>query len=89
MHLYIGMDVDPVAHEKARARIKEILHANSCDSTPILKKHTLIENFKNVKSVLCEVDENLLVSGVDGILMDLGMSSMQVLYLRLTFCLGI
>lgn len=78
MQLYVGMDVDPVAHEKARARINEILHAKSCSSAPILKTHIAVENFMNVRSVLSEVDKNIKISGIDGILMDLGMSSMQV-----------
>jgi 16S rRNA C1402 N4-methylase RsmH len=33
-------------------------------------------NFKNIRSTLSEVDEKLLISGDDEILMDLGMSSM-------------
>ncbi|XP_059663022.1 uncharacterized protein LOC132308806 [Cornus florida] len=78
MQLYIGMDIDPVAHEKARARIDTILHGNSCNSTYDLKAHTLLNNFRDIKSVLHEVDEKLLHSGVDGIVLDLGMSSMQV-----------
>lgn len=82
MQLYVGMDVDPVAHEKARARIDEILHAKSCSSAQIPKTHIAVENFVNVRSVLSEVDKNIKVSGIDGILMDLGMSSMQVFYLN-------
>lgn len=78
MQLYVGMDVDPVAHEKARARINEILHTKSSSSAPIPKTHIAVENFINVRSVLSEVDKNIKVSGIDGILMDLGMSSMQV-----------
>nr|GEV31788.1 uncharacterized protein [Tanacetum cinerariifolium] len=34
-------------------------------------------NFKNIRSTLSKVDDKLLISGVDGIVMDLGMSSMQ------------
>ena len=70
----MGMDVDPVAHAKARACIDALLHSHSSQ----LKVHTFLKNFKNVKSVLAEVDQNLLHSGVDAILMDLEMSSMQV-----------
>ena len=40
--------------------------------------YTHVRNFKYIKSVLGGIDENLLEGGVDGILMDLGMSSMQV-----------
>ncbi|CAL1362447.1 unnamed protein product [Linum trigynum] len=72
---YIGMDVDPEAHAKARAHIDALLLS---DSHSHLKTHTLLKNFRNVKSVIGEVDANLLQSGVDAILMDLGMSSMQV-----------
>lgn len=75
LKLYIGLDVDPTAHEKARARIKAISHDGV---TSDLKVHTFLKNFKHIKSVLSEVDAKLLNHGVDGILMDLGMSSMQV-----------
>ncbi|KDP32844.1 hypothetical protein JCGZ_12136 [Jatropha curcas] len=70
---YVGMDVDTVAHAKARACIDTLLHSHSN-----LKAHTFLRNFKHIKSVLAEVDPSLLHSGVDAILMDLGMSSMQV-----------
>ncbi|CAK7346951.1 unnamed protein product [Dovyalis caffra] len=75
LECYIGMDVDPVAHAKSRANIDALLH-----STPSnLKPHLLFKNFKYIKSVIGEIDDyNLLSCGVDGILMDLGMSSMQV-----------
>ncbi|KAF5456622.1 hypothetical protein F2P56_026087 [Juglans regia] len=78
LKLYVGMDVDPVAHEKARARIDDILHGDSCNPTSDVKTQTILKNFRHIKSVLSEVDEKLLDTGVDGILMDLGMSSMQV-----------
>lgn len=78
LKLYIGMDVDPVAHEKARAQIDAILNGDSCLPTSDLKTHTVLKNFRCIKSVLNEVDKKLLDTGVDGILMDLGMSSMQV-----------
>ncbi|XP_050215009.1 uncharacterized protein LOC126666091 [Mercurialis annua] len=74
LETYVGMDVDPVAHAKARACIDGLLHSHSSG----LNVHTVLRNFKYVKSVLSEVDPNLLDSGVDAILMDLGMSSMQV-----------
>nr|GEU76761.1 MraW methylase family protein [Tanacetum cinerariifolium] len=78
MQTYIGLDFDPVAHEKAKAKIELIKTFNPDDSTSTLKTHTFLRNFKNIRSTLSEVDEQLLISGVDGILMDLGMSSMQV-----------
>ena len=74
------MDVDPVAHQKARAQIDTLLHGDSCCTTSELKVHTFLKNFRYIKSVLSEVDEELIHSGVDGILMDLGMSSMQVCF---------
>lgn len=43
-----------------------------------LKAHMLLRNFKEIRQAISQVDEKLLLSGVDGILMDLGMSSMQV-----------
>ncbi|KAM7490702.1 hypothetical protein LguiA_033623 [Lonicera macranthoides] len=78
MHSYVGLDIDPVAHEKALARINVILHDNSRNSSSNMKAHILLKNFKDIKSALVEIDDKLLQSGVDGILMDLGMSSMQV-----------
>ncbi|KAK9076124.1 hypothetical protein SSX86_004457 [Deinandra increscens subsp. villosa] len=75
---YVGLDCDPVAHEKAKTKIDLIQTANSHDSTSNLKTHTCLQNFKNIRPTLREVDEKLLISGIDGILMDLGMSSMQV-----------
>lgn len=78
---YIGMDVDPVALAKARARIDGILLGDSCHPTSDLKAHTILKNFRYTKSVLSGVDEKILDTGVDGILMDLGMSSMQVCFL--------
>ena len=67
-----------MAYEKARARIDAILNGDSCHPTSDLKTHTILKNFRHIKSVLSEVDKKLLDTGVDGILMDLGMSSMQV-----------
>ncbi|CAN6681840.1 unnamed protein product [Malus baccata var. baccata] len=75
MEVYVGLDVDPVALEKARARINSVLHDPNPSS---LKAYTFLENFRYVKSLLCDVDETLVETGIDGILMDLGMSSMQV-----------
>lgn len=71
LKLFIGMDVDPVAHEAASTRLDTLVQ-------PPSKAFTFVENFKSTKVVLARVDPQLLSSGVDGILMDLGMSSMQV-----------
>ncbi|RXI09974.1 hypothetical protein DVH24_021740 [Malus domestica] len=75
MEVYVGLDVDPTALEKARARINSVLHDPTSSS---LKAYTFLENFRYVKSLLCDVDETLVETGIDGMLMDLGMSSMQV-----------
>lgn len=56
-----------------------MLLSNSCGSTSELKAHTFLKNYRDIKHVLDEVDKTLLTPNVDGILMDLGMSSMQVL----------
>ncbi|VFQ67056.1 unnamed protein product [Cuscuta campestris] len=77
MQVYIGLDVDPVAHQMAQDRMNAVLKESNY-SVSKLKVHTYLKNFKDVKYVLCEVDKQLITSGVDGILMDLGMSSMQV-----------
>ncbi|KAJ7966074.1 Ribosomal RNA small subunit methyltransferase H [Quillaja saponaria] len=78
LKLYIGMDVDPVAHEKAQTQINNILHGDSCSLASDLKVYTPLKNFRHIQSVLSEIDEKLLGAGVGGILMDLGMSSMQI-----------
>ncbi|GAV63633.1 Methyltransf_5 domain-containing protein [Cephalotus follicularis] len=70
LQLYIGMDVDPVAHDKARSRLHSLLQQ------PHLHSHLILSNYRHIKSVLGDLRHPL--SGVDGILMDLGMSSMQV-----------
>lgn len=76
LELYVGLDVDPVAHVKARARIEDLLNDDPRGSS--LKAYTHVRNFRYIKSVLGGIDENLLDGRIDGILMDLGMSSMQV-----------
>ncbi|KAG4954072.1 hypothetical protein JHK82_057440 [Glycine max] len=66
---FVGMDVDSVAHDIAQPRLDAVLNGG-------VKAITVLRNFRDVKSVLREIDE--LKLGVDGILMDLGISSMQV-----------
>ncbi|KAF0925085.1 hypothetical protein E2562_015376 [Oryza meyeriana var. granulata] len=86
MKLYIGMDVDPSALEIGRSRIEAFLASRATnggddeDALQTLRAYTYAKNFKYIKHVLGSVDENIAVgtSGVDGILIDLGMSSMQV-----------
>lgn len=78
MKLFVGLDVDPTAHEIAKSRLEGILHRDLCDGTSDLQVHTFVKNYKNIKSVLSDFEGKLLGPGVKGILMDLGMSSMQV-----------
>ncbi|KAL7159742.1 hypothetical protein ABFS83_01G048100 [Erythranthe nasuta] len=78
MEFYVGLDVDPVAHQIAQAQINNTLQIDSDHSTKKLRVHTHLKNFKNIQDVLREIDGDILNTGVDGILMDLGMSSMQV-----------
>lgn len=72
--------MDPVAHEMAQARINALLNGGSSQASSDLRTHFHLKNFKFIKSVLGEVDERLIHCGVDGMLMDLGMSSMQVYF---------
>ncbi|KAI4316240.1 hypothetical protein L6164_024239 [Bauhinia variegata] len=78
LELFIGMDVDPVAHEKAQAEINTIFHGQCSRPASDLKVYTMLKNFRHIKSALKEVGEERLGAGIDGILMDLGISSMQV-----------
>ncbi|KAK4389075.1 Ribosomal RNA small subunit methyltransferase H [Sesamum angolense] len=55
MEFYVGLDVDPVAHQIAQAQLNTVLHNNFGQSSA-----------------------GFTANGVQGILMDLGMSSMQV-----------
>lgn len=67
-----------MAHKKAQIRINSILHSDSSDPASELKVYTLLKNFRHIKSAISEIGDNHLDLGIDGILMDLGMSSMQV-----------
>ncbi|CAN6234063.1 unnamed protein product [Urochloa humidicola] len=86
MKLYVGMDVDPTALEIGRGHIEAFLASKEASGGEndalqgTLRAYTHVKNFKYIKQVLGSVDERLAVgsSGVDGILIDLGMSSMQV-----------
>ncbi|KAL0330953.1 UNVERIFIED_CONTAM: Ribosomal RNA small subunit methyltransferase H [Sesamum angustifolium] len=78
MEFYVGLDVDPVAHQIAQAQLNTILHNDFGQSSAGLQVHTLLKNFKNIKDVLHDIDGKHIANGVQGILMDLGMSSMQV-----------
>ncbi|MBA0789689.1 hypothetical protein Gohar_014380 [Gossypium harknessii] len=74
LKLFIGMDVDPLALRMARSCINAaISHSHP---HPNFQALTFVKNFRHIRSLLTQVDH--ISSGVDGILMDLGMSSMQV-----------
>ncbi|KAF7083432.1 hypothetical protein CFC21_087225 [Triticum aestivum] len=86
MELHVGMDVDPSALEIGQRHIEAFLASRATEEggedalQGTLRAYTHVKNFKYIKHVLGGVDENLAdgLSGVDGILIDLGMSSMQV-----------
>lgn len=77
MEFYVGFDVDPTAHEIAQDKINAVLAKDSDHPRANLQVHTILKNFKSIKSVLQDIDGDRSL-GVQGILMDLGMSSMQV-----------
>ncbi|EOY29109.1 PREDICTED: ribosomal RNA small subunit methyltransferase H [Theobroma cacao] len=76
LKLFIGMDVDPLALHMACSRIRSLSHSHP---HPHFQAFTFLDNFRHIKSLLRQVvHPDIFSSGVDGILMDLGMSSMQV-----------
>ncbi|XVF10520.1 hypothetical protein REPUB_Repub07fG0190100 [Reevesia pubescens] len=79
LKLLIGMDADPDALHMARSRIQALSQSHTHPQH--FQAFTFLNNFRHIKSLLAKVQvdhPDLLSSGVDGILMDLGMSSMQV-----------
>ncbi|GLJ11159.1 hypothetical protein SUGI_0144890 [Cryptomeria japonica] len=78
LQMFIGLDVDPAAHEQAKPKLQAILDEDQSSVSSNLKLNIVCNNFKEIKSVVGQVDKTLLVDGVDGIVMDLGMSSMQL-----------
>ncbi|KAL3700326.1 hypothetical protein R1sor_018348 [Riccia sorocarpa] len=77
METFIGLDVDPKAHAEAQPRLQSLVTARSPSSSSV-KLHFIRTNFRNIKTALRDLNPELLYGGVHGILMDLGMSSMQV-----------
>ncbi|KAL2318294.1 hypothetical protein Fmac_032170 [Flemingia macrophylla] len=69
---FLGMDVDSAAHHIAQPRLDAALSA----SHSLVHAFTVFRNFRHLKSALRENPH--LPFPVHGILMDLGMSSMQV-----------
>ncbi|MQL85816.1 hypothetical protein Taro_018358 [Colocasia esculenta] len=83
LQLYVGVDVDPEALEVARGRIDAAVESTSEAEERRPRIHMRHGNFRTVKSILgggiTGVGSGDAVDGtIDGILMDLGMSSMQV-----------
>ncbi|KAK3437467.1 hypothetical protein EUGRSUZ_C02146 [Eucalyptus grandis] len=78
LQCYLGMDVDPMAHQMAKNKIDSLLHDDSSSTSSNLRGYFLLRNFRFIKSMVDEVGDELMDSGFDGILMDLGVSSMQV-----------
>lgn len=71
----VGMDVDPAARDMAQTRINSVLHGSESS----VEVFTVLRNFRHIKSALRETGvEHFGAAGIDGVLMDLGMSSMQV-----------
>lgn len=68
---FIGFDVDPVAHSEAKPRLQAMASSD-------VQLHLVLTNFRNIKKAVNGADAKLVHEGVNGILMDLGMSSMQV-----------
>ncbi|KAI5079709.1 hypothetical protein GOP47_0005188 [Adiantum capillus-veneris] len=75
---FIGLDVDPVAQAEASSRLQEAIEqrTKACTNLSDLKVNVLKANFKSVKHALRQL--GLEHGEVDGVLMDLGMSSMQL-----------
>ncbi|XP_078437094.1 mraW methylase family protein isoform X2 [Wolffia australiana] len=69
LQFYLGLDVDPKALDMARVRIDA---TTDCSSMELSLRHG---NFRSLKQILGTFE---LIESVDGILMDLGISSMQV-----------
>ena len=63
--------MDPAAHGEARPRLQQWASSN-------VDLHLVLTNFRNIRKAVTDVDARLAGEGVNGILMDLGMSSMQV-----------
>ncbi|KAL0051717.1 hypothetical protein WJX82_000937 [Trebouxia sp. C0006] len=68
---FVGIDVDPTAHELAAEHLKQVQLPNTQISL-------LQGNFGSMQQLLQQVPGNMQQGGVNGILLDLGISSMQV-----------
>lgn len=85
MRAFVGFDVDPLAHALARPRLeaaaedaRRAAHADASTSTSEISAstviHTVSANFRDIRERLLDLD----VPPVDGILLDLGVSSMHL-----------
>lgn len=68
---FVGIDVDPTAHVLAAEHLKQAQSPNTQISL-------LQGNFGSMQQLLQQVPGNMQQGGVNGILLDLGISSMQV-----------
>ncbi|KAK9814807.1 hypothetical protein WJX72_011869 [[Myrmecia] bisecta] len=71
MHTLVGLDVDPVAHTIAAAKLQRV-------QPPHTQLRLLQGNFCQVKALLQQLPGQLHEGRVNGILLDLGTSSMQI-----------
>jgi len=79
MHTLVGLDVDPLARDLASARLAAVAAARQAgapltSSPPPLSVHVRAANFRGLAAALASIG----CGPPDGILLDLGFSSMQV-----------
>ncbi|KAL3160154.1 hypothetical protein ABBQ32_010922 [Trebouxia sp. C0010 RCD-2024] len=68
---FIGIDMDPVAHALAEQKLSVLSQSR-------FQIHLLQGNFGHMKALLQQLPGKTYKGGVDGVLLDLGISSMQV-----------
>ena len=78
VHTILGIDIDPSAHEIARQRLEPLIEQRRLDpdvTHRLLHLKPFTGNYSEIKMAL---NESRTEGGVDAILMDLGVSSMQL-----------
>eukprot|EP00850_Spirogloea_muscicola_P022978 SM000321S12211 [mRNA] locus=s321:89130:91790:- [translate_table: standard] len=75
MESFVGLDVDPVAHAAAEPRLRAAARRRGDGGPPLCQVHLLRSNFGDMKAALQGLG---LVGAVSGILLDIGVSSMQI-----------
>eukprot|EP00850_Spirogloea_muscicola_P022953 SM000319S12281 [mRNA] locus=s319:114387:117067:- [translate_table: standard] len=75
MEAFVGLDVDPVAHAAAEPRLQTAARRCGDGGPPLPQVHLLRSNFGDMKAALQGLG---LVGAVSGILLDIGVSSMQI-----------